>query len=588
MEKNFNTIIEKQINISIDKMLEKYDYDTCMVSRYIQPRKKGEVSSQHCISGKVHYIVTSSELACAIYRGKREELYELAENTLKKVVSLQDTREGSETYGMWAYYLEESLDNMLNPDPNMADFNARLFVYILKKCQDCLSDEMVKILKKAVRRAAECSIRRNVSPDYTNISLMSLNTIINCAEICGDCELLEKGRERIRKAYEYNNISKCFSEFNSPCYTPLALEELGRMMDLFEDEECRALAEKLNYIGWEMVLRQYDIDMRLSAPPYVRTYYAIHSSLYDELIYLGTHGMYGKIGETYEGFSSTLNSGCVIPEELVEKYIVNKIKKPVFYEDFYYKKNNLRLPEEDNTIIRNIASPSLRYFTYIADCYAMGAFEKSDLWAQRGTGMIVWGDDEHRTAMRTYCISDKHSYSSGMVYTNQLNNVMLCHTGFATDHGDVHYILDTDKNGILTTERLLFAFKFEGDCKNLRVAKEKTKFKIVDKDITIYINICQALFDGEKMDIRYNEKEKQIEAICFDTEKTVNFNEVKKPTYMIYTVSVNREANVPKTEISDNIVKSVLEVDEKVLTLSSHVLPIEYDVAIDTVKTEKR
>lgn len=588
MNEKLNITIEKQINNSIDQMLKNYDYEACMVSKYIPPQKKGEVSSQHYISGKVHYIVTSSEFACAIYRAKREELYDLAEKTLRKIVSVQDTRKTSKTYGMWSYYLEEDLDHMLNPDPNMTDFNARFFVYILKKCSACLSDELIEMLKTAVYWAAECSIKRNVSPDYTNISLMSLNTIVNAAEVCKDEEFLKKGRERIKKACEYNDISGCFSEFNSPCYTPVAIEELGRMLDLFEDEECREYAKKLNHICWEMVLKQYDMAMGLSAPPYVRTYGTIGNSIYDELIYLGTQGRYGKIDKNYVGFTATLHSGCVIPEDLVEKYIVNKIQKPVFYDEFYYKKNDLRTLDEDNTIIRNIKSPSLRYFTYMANNFAMGAFEKSDLWAQRGTGMIVWGNDEHRTAMRTYCISDKHSYSSGMVYTNQLNDVMLCHTGFATDHGDVHYILDTDKSGKLTTSRLMFTLRFEGACENLKVTKDKNKFKIEDKDITIYINVCEALFDGQEMELRYNEEAKQIEAICFDTEKTVDFNAVKKPTYMIYTVSVNREANEPKTEISDNIVKSVLEVDEKVLTLSSHVLPIEYDVAIDTVKTEKR
>ena len=588
MNENINVTIEKQINISIDEMLKNYNHEVCMVSKYIPPQKKGEVSTQHCISGKVHYIVTSSEFACAIYRAKREELYDLAEKTLRKIVSIQDVRKTSKTYGMWSYYLEEDLDHMLNPDPNMADFNARFFVYILKKCRECLSDDLVEMLKAAVYRASECSIRRNVSPDYTNISLMSLNTIVNTAEIHKDEAMLKKGRERIQKAYEYNYISGCFSEFNSPCYTPVAIEELGRMMDLFDDEECLDYAKKLNHICWEMVLKQYDLKMSLSAPPYIRTYNTIHDSLYDVLIYLGTQGRYGTLGEKYAGFTATLHSGCMIPEDLVKKYIINKIPKPVFYDAFYYKKNNLRTPEEDNTIIKNLDSPSLRYFTYIADDFAMGAFEKSDLWVQRGTGIVVWGNAEKRTLMRTHCISDMHDYSSGMVYTNQLNDVMLCHTGFATDHGDVHYILDTDKNGKLTTSRLMFTFKFEGDCENLKLTKDKNKFKIEDKDITIYINVYEALFDGKEMELRYNEEAKQIEAICFDVENTIEFSETNNPTYMVYTISVNKDLEAPRTEVLGEMVKSVLDVDENVLILESPVFPVEYDVAIESVKTEKR
>jgi hypothetical protein len=125
----------------------------------------------------------------------------------------------------------------------------------------------------------------------------------------------------------------------------------------------------------------------------------------------------------------------------------------------------------------------------------------------------------------------------------------------------------------------------EGACENAVVTQDGSHFTVTDKDIRIDINITDAFFNDEKMTFRYNEEKKRIEAICFETETAVDFNIMDKPTYMVATMSVNKDIEAPKTCVSDGIVKSTLDVDGKTLYIESPETPVNYDTAIEKTKT---
>ena len=62
------------------------------------------------------------------------------------------------------------------------------------------------------------------------------------------------------------------------------LEEIGRMIDLFDDEECRQMAKELNYIGWKMLLSHYDNDMQQLAAPQMRSYSTLTGKRIEEYV----------------------------------------------------------------------------------------------------------------------------------------------------------------------------------------------------------------------------------------------------------------------------------------------------------------
>jgi hypothetical protein len=280
------------------------------------------------------------------------------------------------------------------------------------------------------------------------------------------------------------------------------------------------------------------------------------------------------------------------PEELIDKYLRNKPQNPRFIEKTFYKKNDLRSEGEDTVIVRNLQSPDLKCFGYMTDDYAMGAFEKTDMWVQRRSSMVTWGTGDTFGAVRIRCFNYDYDYCSGMVYTNQFDNVMLSHTGFATDRGDFHYILDNviAGRGIkseLTTKKLYYAFCLEGTAQNAIVTRCQNNFVIDSGNIKVYINIHKAVFCGKDMDIVYNEEAKQIELICFNEEKTVDFATVEEATYMVFTMSVNEEAGTPVTKEENGFVTSELIVRGKKLNLTSYTTPKSCDYIIEDTKTSR-
>lgn len=580
---------EDYLENGVEEKHKRFDSAVGMLKTYVPPWNGGSGGYHTRLSGNLHNPTDNSEYADRVFFLRKEEYYEEAKTVLWNLIRYQDNREDSKTYGLWPYYIEEDCDHMIAPDYNMADFNAKHFAYILKRRSDCLDDELRAALSESLMKAAICSIKRNVSPDYTNISLMSLNTIINAGEISGNKAFLERGKERLRKVYEYNMFCGSFSEYNSSAYTPLAIEELSMMLELFEDEECASMARDLNVIAWDMLLSHYHRNLKQLAPPQMRCYHNFEGQKLEEMICLGTNGAFGSIDGDKPNYPAMLEIPPVCPKEVVEKYL-EKPFEPTFISRTFYKKNNIRTPDEDTVIIRNINSPNLEAFTYMAEDYAMGAFEKTDMWTQRRTSMVCWGEGEHATCMFLRCLNYDYDYCSGMAYTNQYRNVMLTHTGFVTDRGDFHYILDKTKDGTLTTKKLFFKFEFDGDCAGLTVEQNGGRFTVRDKGITIDINITEAFFDGKPMDLFYNKEDNCIEAVCFDEERTVDFNSLTTECYMVFTLAVNKELATPVTEKdeTEKLVKSALTVDGKTLTLCSPYIPVGYDSAIEKIKTEGR
>lgn len=587
-----NEMIEKMIELQH----EKFDPEYGMITRLV----KGHKGSYHTnYTGLIHHTRDSAEYINKVCYMKKSEYYHEVRAILKKLPEVQDSREGSPTFGLWGYVCEEPIEDMLAPDYNNADFTGKHIAYVLKNCPEALDEESIAAARFALTRAAQCSINRNVSADYTNISFMSLNTIIGAGELCDRPDMLEIGKKRLETAYKYQKHNGGFSEFNSPTYSPLVVEELGRLLTITDDEEIKKWATEIIYMAWEEILCRYDAERRELCPPMMRAYRTSASGMIEELLFAGTKGEFGNVdhfmkGNEYEPlfFPEILVLKVPCPEDLVEKYLRNKAETPKFIEKTFYRKNNLRAEGEDTVIVRNLKSPDLKAFGYMTDQYTMGAFEKTDMWVQRRSSMVSWGAGDTFGAVRIRCFNYDYDYCSGMVYTNQLDNVMLSHTGFATDRGDFHYILDNviAGRGIkseLTTKKLFYKFCLEGTASDAKVIRSGNNFVIDSGNVKVYINIYEALFCGNPMDIVYNEEEKQIELICFDEEQTVDFAKIEKPTYVVFTMSVNEEAEAPVTISENGKVTSSLNVHGKKLTLTSYTTPKTFDDIIENTKTSR-
>lgn len=104
---------------------------------------------------------------------------------MKRVVSAQDNNPKSPTYGIWPYFLEESLSQMKIPDWNWADFIGSTLLLIEIRHGEKLSPSLREEVRRAIENAARTIERRNVTMYYTNIAIMGTFVVLAATEFPG-------------------------------------------------------------------------------------------------------------------------------------------------------------------------------------------------------------------------------------------------------------------------------------------------------------------------------------------------------------------------------------------------------------------
>lgn len=567
------------LDITLQERFKFYDHDKGMIYEDVPKWSPEGGSGYHSrLSGRVHKVRETTSFASLVYMLEKTDMMPYAERILKNVIAAQDKDVDSPTYGLWAYHFEENFKTMLAPDYNWANFIGNHLIYILKKRPQYIDESLKNEMLEAIKAAVICTLKRNVSPDYTNISMMSSVTLVGAAELLGDDDLMKKAKKRLKKIYDFNSFSGNFSEYNSPTYTFLAMEELVMLDNLCEEKECRQWVGELLRLEWKSVLGHYDKARHQLCPPHSRAYSNfIKSHFIEQWIYAGTDGEHGEMGD---GNLRLFRMDVNLPDDMLKA--ATEPRTPSYIAETFYKENSIRSDDEDYVIIRYGDCPDLTAYSYITDDYSMGAFAKTDLWVQRRTNMIYWGKEDDVKCIRLRGMETDSDYSSAMSYSAMYNNTILGTAGFVTDHGKYHYILDNKYGSILKTNKLFFCFEASansGKVEDIKITQEENKFVVSDGDIRIYINIIDAVFDGSKLIPQINGN--RIEIVCYDDGREVDFAKVKD-SYMVYTMSVGEEADVPSVSVADGYVAASVNKEDKKLDILSPSIPIRY---IDALKT---
>lgn len=527
------------------------------------------------IRGYVHRIDANAVYAQLVYMSEAEHRYKAAENIINSIITAQDKRRESATYGLWAYYFEESLEEMSAPDYNMAEFVARPLIYIIMEKRDLINGELAEKIKDSLRLAAHCCIKRNVGLDYSNVASMSCVTITLIGEITDDAELIRAGSEELKNFLEYTRFNGGFSEFNSPCYFKVVGDSAARMIKYFRNEENRKMAEELNNFLWKMVSEHYSQEYKELAPPYVRAYSDTDiENENKDFIYFATDGKYGA-------YTGSLHDWVLNVPECPKEYYKN-FEQNIWLEDAYYKKNNLRNRSTDATIVRDFDSPDLVAYTYKSKEYMFGALQKTDLWVQRRTSMLLWDKSDIKT-FKLQCIKDDFSFSSGMAYTAASKDEMLTAVGFCTDHGDKHYILDLFNDGKIKAKKLAFSMRLSENCPGGAMQRNGNEFTYKDGKISFSVRIEKWVFDGEPGEIRFDGN--GFELICFDgDEREVDLTAIKD-TYGIISMKINGTA--PWSAVTSENGRVRAEADNGFL-IDCYSAPNKYDLCMRNTMVLKK
>ena len=220
----------------------------------------------------VHPVLPSLDYAMGLLDRNTPADLDRAEKIIRKVTSLQDVDPTSRTYGIWPWFLEESLTKMSPPDWNWADFCGARLTLILADHAAILPEHLKQAVRTSLRHAARAIVKRNVGPGYTNIAIMGGGVCAAAGELLADSILLEYGRHRLQQLVAHTAHDGSFNEYNSPTYTMVALWESERTLHLVHDPATREPAESVRQTAWQVIAESYHPGTHQWGGPHARSY----------------------------------------------------------------------------------------------------------------------------------------------------------------------------------------------------------------------------------------------------------------------------------------------------------------------------
>jgi hypothetical protein len=400
------------------------------------------------ISGTLHQVRSSFNYAVNLLDYGTKEYEQRAFDVLEKTISLQDTDPLSPSCGVWPYYEEEPLATKKSPiDYNWADFNAVSLLDVYMYHKDRLPKDLLKKVEDALILAAKAVQKRNCQPSYTNIAIMGTYVTYLTSNLFDLTEMQEYAKERLKTFYNYTIVKGGFTEYNSPTYSIVAIDELGRMKRNIVEPEAKKMIDKLYEMSWEVIARHYHKNSAQWAGPHSRSYSTLVSTNFYGILKGASNG---KIDLGYE-FNRTedVKLKHKIPENLLTYFLSPQY--PRLEVDIFEK--------EDPQVIGT---------TYLTEDYAISSVSRSSLWNQRRPILVYWGELNNSHYLQVRMLHDFYDFSTASIFSQQKNNQILSAINFATNGGDKHISIDRLKDGRFKATDLRLRFEI-GNCDNVAI-----------------------------------------------------------------------------------------------------------------------
>jgi hypothetical protein len=401
--------------------------------------------------GMVHPTRDSAAYAAALLDTGDPEMKQRAEAIFRKIVSLQDTNPESKTYGIWSWFYEEPLAQMAPPDWNWADFIGVQLLQAVLSHRDSLSPDLVAQMDRAIGHACRAIIKRNVGPGYTNIAIMGTYVTLVAGEHYNNAEFRDYGLQRLKNFHAHTLKHGAFTEYNSPTYTIVALEEIGRLRAHAQTPEAKKLIEDIYRAAWEEIAHHFHAPTRQWAGPHSRTYRTLLGSSVLAQIQRSTEGRV-KFGEVAAPSTTEHRLPLPCPRDL-EAYFTTLDAPRELVKTFV---------RDENPVVGT---------TYLSPQFALGTINRGDLWNQRRSLLAYWGDAKAPSYLQGRFLRDGYDFSAAQFFSAQREGAAIAAINFATDGGNTHISLDRIKNALFTAKDLRLRFELGGAAgKNAPVA----------------------------------------------------------------------------------------------------------------------
>lgn len=416
---------------------------------------------------KVHSVRSSLGYAEALLDSRKPEFQERAFDLLGAILELQEQNLGSKTSGVWPYSLEEPLASKKSPaDLNWTDSCAIPMIGIVNKHSDILPGDLKEKTQTALLLASQAIRKRDVGPDYTNISLAGLYVCYMSADMYNDTDLMAYARKRLKAFYDCIMLNKGFMEYNSLVYFKVSLDEVLRLKNHVVNTEDLAMLEFIYHAGWNVIARQYHQPTAQWAGPHGRCYGVfLEPSTYNWL-YTSSDGKINP-GTSVE-FSKDQNPILKhqIPADLLAIFTEPKLPR-MEIDTFIRGGQKIELnplvsyQESDRGVW--IETKEVIGKSYFTIDFVLSSANRSSLWNQRRPLIAYWGTAQKPVSMQVRFLHDGYDYAAANIFCEQDSANVLGAINFTTNGGDKHVSIDVIRDATIKATDLRLRFEFGGD-----------------------------------------------------------------------------------------------------------------------------
>jgi hypothetical protein len=186
---------------------------------------------------------------------------------LKWLLKYQYQDEKSPYYGMWQ-------TNATNDrkDQNWREFIGCDLIIIYHYYKNILPKDVVEAIETGLVHAAKGAMKRDVTPYYSNISIMSAFMMEYVGTRFKNEELKNAGLKKAKDIFDLHQSNGSFSEYNSPTYYGVTLIGIALWREMAFSEEMRTMGRSLEKALWHETAILYNANLRNMAGPYFRAY----------------------------------------------------------------------------------------------------------------------------------------------------------------------------------------------------------------------------------------------------------------------------------------------------------------------------
>ncbi|MFW6269631.1 MAG: hypothetical protein ACOC4G_06085 [Bacillota bacterium] len=531
---------------ALKKWNKKYDSEEKMIKKpFSSPGYHTTLSG-----GYVHPTRESLKYAVALLDSGKEDWKQRSVKIIKKVISLQDTNPEHDTYGIWSWFYEEPLEQMSPPDWNWADFCGKQLLQVVLDHSERLSESLTKDIEESLFHACRSIINRDVSVSYTNIAIMGTYVTLVTGELYNQEEFLNYGKQNLEKFYNHTLYHGAFNEYNSPTYTIVAVEDLKRMLNHFQDNESRKKVKTLYNLGWKVIAHHFHPPTNQWSGPHSRCYSNFRDNKFWSRLQLAT-GLKFLEKENIEIGIDWPRIDLKCPQEYLEYF--KKLEQSREEKEVYFKR------EEGNDKVA---------ITYLTPQYSIGTFDHSILWNQRRALIGYFTNGNQPTYIHLRCLHDGYDFSSAVFHSLHAENKILSAVNFAVDGGDTHPSLDMMKNGTIKAEDLRLRLEFGGNLDNLHLPEQvnfnKKGFnKIKIGNTVMALSIPYVSFGEYSVNFitGKNEEISWLDIVFYQGQKkNIDFNKISEAVCTLAMVFIDNNKS-----ISDVFEVEINKIDKNIL-----------------------